>query len=45
MSYYDVDDILAESSTVPCVFNVDAVDLGYFDDSSDEQDVAFSGEF
>eukprot|EP00484_Ammonia_sp_Unknown_P022899 CAMPEP_0197034192 /NCGR_PEP_ID=MMETSP1384-20130603/12372_1 /TAXON_ID=29189 /ORGANISM="Ammonia sp." /LENGTH=179 /DNA_ID=CAMNT_0042464087 /DNA_START=98 /DNA_END=634 /DNA_ORIENTATION=+ len=34
-SYYDIDDILAEGQVLPCTFNVDAVELGYLDETGD----------
>lgn len=37
--YYNIDDILAEAELIPCVFNTDAIDLGYLDESSGEKDL------
>eukprot|EP00485_Elphidium_margaritaceum_P012411 CAMPEP_0202686780 /NCGR_PEP_ID=MMETSP1385-20130828/2547_1 /ASSEMBLY_ACC=CAM_ASM_000861 /TAXON_ID=933848 /ORGANISM="Elphidium margaritaceum" /LENGTH=167 /DNA_ID=CAMNT_0049341431 /DNA_START=58 /DNA_END=558 /DNA_ORIENTATION=- len=34
-NYYDIDDILAESKVLPCRFLVDAVELGYLDDTEE----------
>jgi GINS complex subunit 3 len=39
MSYYDIDDILAEAEVLPCVFNTDGVDLGYLDLSTQHADL------
>jgi len=35
MSYYDIDDILAETRKVPCIWHVDAFGLGELDPSAD----------
>lgn len=35
MSYYDIDDILAETEAVPCTFVHGAWGLGDLDDSAD----------
>ena len=31
MSYYDIDDIMAEEQNVPCVLKNDIIKLGHFD--------------
>mmetsp|Transcript_29273 Transcript_29273/g.57472 ORF Transcript_29273/g.57472 Transcript_29273/m.57472 type:complete len:189 (-) Transcript_29273:172-738(-) len=37
--YYEIDDIVAEDEQIPCIFNVDAVDLGYLDENSNDEDI------
>eukprot|EP01083_Nonionella_stella_P049312 131446_1 len=34
-NYYDIDDILAEGQVLPCTFNVNAVDMGYLDETGE----------
>jgi len=38
--YYEIDDIIAEAENIPCLFNIDAVKLGYLDDAGNEDDLA-----
>lgn len=37
--YYDIDDILAEAEVIPCSFTIDALNLGYLDEGSEESDM------
>eukprot|EP00483_Globobulimina_turgida_P002060 UN02062 len=34
-NYYDIDDILAEGQVLPCTFIIDAVELGYLDETGE----------
>jgi hypothetical protein len=43
VSYFDIDDILSECETLPCVFIVDAIDLGYLN-STDEDELDITNE-
>lgn len=37
--YYDLDDILTEAELLPCSFNVQAANLGFLDDTTDDPDL------
>ena len=39
-NYYDVDDILAECEELECKLETTGVNLGYLDDSNDNEDVS-----
>mmetsp|Transcript_24296 Transcript_24296/g.36445 ORF Transcript_24296/g.36445 Transcript_24296/m.36445 type:complete len:183 (-) Transcript_24296:38-586(-) len=39
MSYYDIDDALVEEEPVVSLFHIDALDLGYLDPNSAEEDL------
>ena len=34
-NYFDIDDILAEGENLPCTFQINAVELGYLDETGD----------
>lgn len=37
--YYDIDSILSEEERVPCTFALDAVGMGFLDQSNTEEDL------